>query len=268
MFITAKSRITTYGAAFPSLSLAYSGFVNGEKAEQAFDNIPMVNTTATPASPAGNYPITVLGGASSKYVLRYTNGTFTINKAVLQVTARNQTREQYQANPEFTLKYSGFVNGDTETMLRTIPAGSTSATINSAVGQYAIHVSGGYSPFYTFNYTPAVLTITKATSSSFARTSSLQNDVVVHPAVSPNGDGQNDYLQIDNIEKYTDNEVMILTSSGTLVYKAKGYDNYNNRFDGYSSGGRIKQQPGNYMYVINYYDNGEQKRVTGYLMIK
>lgn len=268
LFITAKSRIITYGAAFPSLTLTYSGFVNSEKAEQVFNTMPVVNSTATPSSPAGNYPITVLGGTSSKYVLHYTTGTFTINKAVLQVTARNQTREQYQSNPEFTLRYSGFVNGDTETMLRTIPQGSTNATTNSPVGQYAINVSGGYSPYYTFNYTAGVLTVTKATSSSFARTSSEPDDLVVHSAVSPNGDGQNDYWQIDNIEKYTDNQVMILTNAGKLIYQAKGYDNYNQRFDGYSSGSRVKQQPGTYMYVINYTVNGEQKKKAGYLMIK
>src|SRR6202012_2235231 len=43
--------------------------------------------------------------------------------------------------------------------------------------------------------------------------------------VSPNGDGIDDFLQIDNISQYRDNRLSIMNRSGQLVYESKGYDN-------------------------------------------
>ncbi|WP_295674799.1 cadherin-like beta sandwich domain-containing protein [uncultured Mucilaginibacter sp.] len=45
-------------------------------------------------------------------------------------------------------------------------------------------------------------------------------DVVVHPAISPNGDGVNDFLVIDGIGKYPDNNLSIMTTSGEPVFEA------------------------------------------------
>ncbi|KAF5269853.1 hypothetical protein FQR65_LT17914 [Abscondita terminalis] len=57
--------------------------------------------------------------------------------------------------------------------------------------------------------------------------------VRVHPAVSPNGDGINDYLRIEGIDEYPENKIGIFDANGNLVQELKGYDNHSNRFDGY-----------------------------------
>ena len=78
----------------------------------------------------------------------------------------------------------------------------------------------------------------------------------VHQGVSPNGDGINDYLQIDNITNYPDNNLKIMNRNGQLVYEAKGYDNATKVFDGHSNKTGQMQLPGTYFYELDYSANG------------
>lgn len=51
--------------------------------------------------------------------------------------------------------------------------------------------------------------------------------------ISVNNDGLGyDYLHIDNIELYPENEINIFNRWGNIVFTAKGYDNYNVKFTG------------------------------------
>lgn len=51
--------------------------------------------------------------------------------------------------------------------------------------------------------------------------------------ISVNNDGLGyDYLHIDNIELYPENEMRIFNRWGNIVYESKGYDNYNVKFTG------------------------------------
>jgi gliding motility-associated-like protein len=74
----------------------------------------------------------------------------------------------------------------------------------------------------------------------------LEDGIVVHQAVSPNGDGINDYLTIDGITSYPDNRLMILDRNGAMVYQTKGYDNSSKIFDGHSNINGKMQLPGTY----------------------
>ncbi|MFN8406365.1 MAG: gliding motility-associated C-terminal domain-containing protein [Sphingobacteriaceae bacterium] len=49
-------------------------------------------------------------------------------------------------------------------------------------------------------------------------------------SVSANGDNIHDYSEIQNIEKYLDNEVDIIDRWGVLVWRVKGYNNQDNVF--------------------------------------
>ncbi len=94
------------------------------------------------------------------------------------------------------------------------------------------------------------------------------DDVMVHQAVSPNGDGINDFLVIDGITSYPDNKLVIIDRNGAMVYQAQGYDNSTRLFDGHSSiNGRMQLQ-GTYFYSLDYSDNGTPKHKTGYLVLK
>ena len=83
-----KSR--EYGDANPAFSASYSGFKNGETlATSGVTGTPSLSTSATAASPVGSYPITAAQGtlAATNYSFSFVNGTLTVNKATLTVTA-------------------------------------------------------------------------------------------------------------------------------------------------------------------------------------
>ncbi|MBK5275675.1 MAG: fibronectin type III domain-containing protein [Desulfuromonadales bacterium] len=156
--VTANGTSRIYGVANPAFTLSYSGFVNGDTAA-SLTSQPTATTTATTASSAGSYPITVSSGASSNYSFTYVSGTLTVNTINLTVTANNASRSYGTANPAFTLSYSGFVNGDTAASLTSQPTAATAATSSSPVGSYPITVSGGASSNYSFTYVSGTLTV-------------------------------------------------------------------------------------------------------------
>jgi len=90
----------------------------------------------------------------------YVKGTLTITKAPLAVIAENYSREEGQENPDFVVAYSGWKNGEDESVLITKPVATTTATIDSPAGNYPITVSGGEAQNYSFAYVNGVLTIT------------------------------------------------------------------------------------------------------------
>lgn len=85
LLVEAEDQTITFGTAIPTLSLNYSGFVNGDD-EEDLDTQPTANTTATSGSDVGTYPITVGGGVSENYEFSYSSGELTINKADQTIT--------------------------------------------------------------------------------------------------------------------------------------------------------------------------------------
>ena len=77
----------------------------------------------------------------------YTTATMSVEinvtPALLTVTANNATKPYGAANPNFTASYTGFVNGDTPSMLSGSPSLTTAATTASNVGSYPISVVAG-----------------------------------------------------------------------------------------------------------------------------
>jgi hypothetical protein len=117
-------------------------------------------STATSFSlPAGGYTVYARvidkDGGYTQYQL-----AVTVNKAVLTVTPNSLSIPLGTAIPTLTAGYSGFVNGDTAASLTTAPVLTTTATLASPVGSYAITASGASSPNYTIVYVPGTLTIT------------------------------------------------------------------------------------------------------------
>ena len=159
--IAAASASKLYGAALPSLTASYSGFVNGDTAS-SLTPAPGLSTTATAASPVGSYPITASGAASPNYTINYASGTLTVNAAALTIAAASASKLYGAALPSLTASYSGFVNGDTASSLTPAPGLSTTATAASPVGSYPITASGAASPNYTINYASGTLTVNAA----------------------------------------------------------------------------------------------------------
>jgi len=159
--VTAANASMVYGSALPALKLTYSGLVNGDTVS-SLTTPGTAATTATASSPAGSYPITASGAADSNYTINYVNGTLTVSKAPLTITAANASKVYGAPLPAFTATYSGFVNGDTVSSLTTAPTLTTSATASSAVGSYSITASGAVDPNYTFTYVSGTLVVSKA----------------------------------------------------------------------------------------------------------
>jgi len=92
--------------------------------------------------------------------------------------------------------------------------------------------------------------------------------ITVHRALSPNGDGIEDFLQIDNIAQYPDNHLVIMNRDGELVYETKGYDNNTKVFDGHNNKTGQMQLPGTYFFALDYTVNGTIRHKTGFLVLK
>lgn len=90
----------------------------------------------------------------------------------------------------------------------------------------------------------------------------------VYEGVTPNGDGNNDYLRIDGIDYYTDNVVRIFDRYNNLVCEIRGYDNEEKVWRGQSnrgigSGGLSE---GTYFYLIDLGDSSQPKK--GFVVLK
>ena len=106
-----------------------------------------------PSPPALAYTpstLTVSGANIANYNITVNPGTLTITQATgglgLAVTVNNASRPYGSPNPTFTCTIAGAVNGDTFTITY-----STTATITSGVGTYAINatVSGAAAANYS-----------------------------------------------------------------------------------------------------------------------
>ncbi|PWG80605.1 MBG domain-containing protein [Pararcticibacter amylolyticus] len=86
--------------------------------------------------------------------------TLTVGKAPLSITVNNAVRNYGEDNPDFTVVYDGFVNGENETALSAQAKATTTAAKNSPIGSYPIMVSGAASANYEISYgANGVLTI-------------------------------------------------------------------------------------------------------------
>ncbi len=87
---------------------------------------------------------------------------YTIKPIELTATVTSISRQYGEDNPQFSITYTGFLSGDDESAITTMPTASTTATKASNVGEYPITLSGGMASYYEFVYEPGVLTVTKA----------------------------------------------------------------------------------------------------------
>ena len=164
--VTAGNRTAIYGAAIPTLGYIFTGFVNGDLAVHAVTGAPSL-TTAAQGSAAGTYAIVpALGTLGARdYTFTFVDGTLTITKVLLTVTASSPSKVYGAAMPALTASYTGFVNGDTAaTALTGSPALTTVATAIYNVGSYAITTAVGTlaAASYTFKFAPGTLTVTPA----------------------------------------------------------------------------------------------------------
>ena len=152
--LTAKNYTREYGEENPAFGYdVTSGTITSGQ--------PTFSCTATKTSPVGTYDIVIQKGTVSNGTVNLVKGTLTITKAALTISAGNYSKKEGEDNPEFTLTYSGFKNGETQNVLTKQPAVSCSATKNSPAGSYTVSVSGAEAQNYEITYQNGTLTVTE-----------------------------------------------------------------------------------------------------------
>jgi len=88
--------------------------------------------------------------------------SFTVNRAILTVTANDASKAAGAPLPSFSATITGFVHGDTSAVVGGSPRLNTSASTVSPAGNYAIVVTSGTlsAVNYTFVFVNGILTVT------------------------------------------------------------------------------------------------------------
>jgi gliding motility-associated-like protein len=98
-------------------------------------------------------------------------------------------------------------------------------------------------------------------------TVSEEKALIVYNAISPNGDGPNDFLIIDNIQFYEKNTFTLFNRWGDKVFEIEDYDNKERVFRGKSNiDGEKDLVNGTYFYSIKTQKDG--LNVNGFIVLK
>ncbi|WP_286757343.1 BspA family leucine-rich repeat surface protein, partial [Roseivirga sp. UBA838] len=149
--ITAQAATKTYGDNDPDFAYSItSGSLNtGDELSGA--------VTRVEGEDVGTYALQS-SLFNPNYDISFVSADLTIEKADLTATADDQTKYLGEANPELTISYSGFVNGDSKVNI-TEPTIATTATESSPVGTYDITLTGGAATNYNLNLLNGQLTV-------------------------------------------------------------------------------------------------------------
>ena len=124
---------------------------------------PVGKTEATVTSGVGEYTISLDESSIGNTILTVTDGTLTINKAELTITADDAEIFEGDTIPELTWQVSGLKNGESaEDVFSVLPTCQTEATQKSPKGIYDITVDGAEAENYSFIYVAGHLSITNS----------------------------------------------------------------------------------------------------------
>ncbi|HEY4327109.1 MAG TPA: cadherin-like beta sandwich domain-containing protein [Mucilaginibacter sp.] len=238
--------------------------------------------------------VTAQDGTTNSYAITVKRASSALSTKLLLTTDRQKSSTNAnlaslktdfgQLSPIFnpdTLNYNVTVNNSTSALAITPVASDTNATLTvngtTLLGgntSMPVALNIGENKITTLVTAQDGATIRSYTINVIREKPALSDNsnggdkILVHQAVSPNGDGINDFLLIEGIEEYPGNKVTIFNSNGVAVYNTTGYDNSNKAFDGHSNVNGRLQQPGTYFYTIEYTLNGELRRKTGYFVLR
>lgn len=162
--ITADNKSKNYSDATPTLTVTYTGFVNGDLAPAT---LPTISTTAITSSPFGTYPITASGASDANYTISYGAGTLTVNKVPLTITATSISKCEGTTTNLTAFTSVGLLNGDIISSVTLSSTGAASTATKSSPGpSYPIVASAAMGTGlsnYIITYSPGTITITSPT---------------------------------------------------------------------------------------------------------
>lgn len=227
-------------------SITLNVIANGQSVQYAWSNGANTNMVGNLAP--GTYTVNVTDTTTGCKL----SDTFTISQPdSLYAVLQSYNDDCYDAN---TGRVTVDVYGGTTPYKYNWSNGGTSANVSDVgAGTYGV-------------------TITDNNNCTVQKTADVQKDncdfnIVVHNAITPNGDMQNDYLTIDGIQYYPNNQLYVFDKWGDIVYQKKGY---NNQWNAISTKGDPLPD-GTYYYVLKLNEQnkaGGKNEYTGFLMIK
>ena len=229
--VTADNRSKTYGNELVLGTGAFStntgGLVNGDSVTAV--TLTSAGAAATALVQAGGYPIVASaanGTGLGNYDIHYVDGTLTVNKRDLTVTADNRSKtygnELVLGTGAFSTNTGGLVNGDSVTAVTLTSAGAAATALVQA-GGYPIVASAANGTGlgnYDIHYVDGTLTVNKRdlTVTADNRSKTYGNELVLGTgAFSTNTGG---LVNGDSVTAVT------LTSAGaaaTALVQAGGY---------------------------------------------
>ncbi len=166
--VTNAKQSATYNGAEPTINTDTTVTLTGSVASvpPCVSNELLFSVTKETGVNAGTYTLTPSAKAKSgysvdNYDITPTNGTFTINKAALTVTANSENITYGDDKPTFSVSYSGFVNNENESVLGGSLVLECGYVRYGNVGTYSITPSGLTSGNYAITFESGRLKVSK-----------------------------------------------------------------------------------------------------------
>jgi len=219
--------------------VSYSGFRNNDSSTGLTGTLSFTGNSQG-AINAGAYAITPTGLSNPNYAVSFVDGTLTVNKASLTVTADNDSRVYGAVDPTFTSTISGFVNGESFSSVGVTGDASvtTTATATSNVGTYATIPTAGTLAATNYSFNTLVngsLTITPAT-----LTISANSATRLYGAADPSFSG--------TVSGFLNGETLASATTGTLLFTSAA--SLTSNVGSYAlTGASLTAKNGNYVFV-------------------
>lgn len=233
--VTNANQSATYNGAEPTINTDTTVTLtdNGASVPSFVSNELSFSVTKETGVNAGTYTLTPSAKAKSGYFvdnydITPTNGTFTINKAALTVTANSENITYGDDKPTFSVSYSGFVNNENESVLGGSLVLECGYVRYGNVGTYSITPSGLTSGNYAITFESGKLTVRKkqitATISLLSYSIYVTDHVlsVANPSVAFSGLVSGDTLTVTYTAGTVNNETTVeptLIDSTTTLEK-------------------------------------------------
>lgn len=166
--VTNANQSATYNGAEPTINTDTTVTLTGSVASvpPCVSNELSFSVTKETGVNAGTYTLTPSaepksGYSVDNYDITPTNGTFTINKAALTVTANSENITYGDDKPTFSVSYSGFVNNENESVLGGSLVLECDYVKYGNVRTYSITPSGLTSGNYAITFESGTLTVSK-----------------------------------------------------------------------------------------------------------
>ena len=252
LIVKAETKRKVYSETDPILTYTATGFKRGDNT--AIFSGSLVREAGEDVNTYVIYQGNLKAGMN--YIIQYTEADLTIEKAQQTI---------HFADPGVLTRDAGIVALDVSSSSGLPVVLSVDDPSIATVSGTNLHVHRLGTVIVTatqegdHNYHPAEAVFVDI---QIANDAAANMPVIVHKAVSPNGDGINDFLMIEGIRDYPDNRVTIFDKSGKILAEIDGYDNQNNVFTGQYV------HDGTYYYYLDLKDTGRWKREKGFFVVR